>query len=180
MPSCFPYIFLPPHMVVLHQNIARLYHASMTSEEWFCSFVLWVRLDMAKSKKEQGTNIVGSGVTRRVKRKRIGRPDSAGTYSAVEGPSSPAKSTNTVSPAPLAAASASTVSASQPDLVRLLQNWPVPKLPSHLTLLPKHCWHNRSWQDQMNLMSINTKTVPDRVKLQLHAPLYVLSQFDVH
>ena len=31
-----------------------------------------------------------------------------------------------------------------------------------------------------NLVSINTKTVPDRVKLQLHAPLYVLSQFDVH
>src|SRR4051812_34939513 len=26
----------------------------------------------------------------------------------------------------------------------------------------------------------STPTVPDRVKLQLHAPLYVLSQFDVH
>ena len=49
-----------------------------------------------------------------MKRKRICRLDSAGTYSAVEGPSPPAKSTNIVSPAPPAAASASTVPASQP------------------------------------------------------------------
>ena len=179
MPSCFPYIF-HPHTVVLHQSIACLYHASVSSEEWFYSFVLWVQLDMAKSKKSKENNIVGSVVTRRVKRKRFCRRDSAGTYSAVEGPSPPAKSTNTVSPAPPAAASTSTVPASQPVLVCLLRNWPVPKLPSHLTLLLKHCWHNRTWQDQMNLMSINTKTVPDRVKLQLHAPLYVHSQFDVH
>ena len=48
-----------------------------------------------------------------MKRKRICHPDSAGTYSAVEGPSPPAKSTNTVSPAPPAVASASTVPASQ-------------------------------------------------------------------
>ena len=68
---------------------------------------------MAKSKKSKENNIVGSGVTRRVKQKRICRPDSAGTYSAVEGPSPLAKSTNTVSPAPKAAASASTVLASQ-------------------------------------------------------------------
>ena len=68
---------------------------------------------MAKSKKSKENNIVGSGVTRRVKRKRIYRPDSAGTYSAVEGPSPPAKSTNTVLPAPLVAASASTIPASQ-------------------------------------------------------------------
>ena len=68
---------------------------------------------MAKSKKSKENNIVGSGVTRREKRKRICRPDSAGTYSAVEGPSPPAKSTNTVSPAPPAAASASSVPASQ-------------------------------------------------------------------
>ena len=179
MPSYFSYIF-HPHTVVLHQSIACLYHASMSSEEWFYSFVLWVQLDMAKSKKSKENNIVGSAVTRRVKRKRFCRRDSAGTYSAVEGPSPPAKSTNTVSPAPPAAASASTEPSSQRVLVCLLRNWPVPKLPSHLTLLPKHCWHNRTWQDQMNLMSINTKTVPDRVKLQLHAPLYVLSQFDVH
>ena len=113
MPSCFSYIF-HPHTVVLHQSIACLYHASMSSEERFYSFVLWVRLDMAKSKKSKENNIVGSGVTRRVKRKRICRQDSAGTYSVVEGPSPPAKSTNTVSPAPPAAASASTVPASQP------------------------------------------------------------------
>ena len=48
-----------------------------------------------------------------MKQKRICRRDSAGTYSAVEGPSPLAKSTNTVSPAPLVAASASTVPASQ-------------------------------------------------------------------
>ena len=104
MPSCFSYIF-HPHTVVLHQSIACLYHASMSSEERFYSFVLWVRLDMAKSKKSMENNIVGSVVCHR---------DSAGTYSAVEGPSPPAKSTNTVSPAPPAAASASTVPASQP------------------------------------------------------------------
>ena len=112
MPSCFSYIF-HPHTVVLHQSIACLYHASMSSEERFYCFVLWVWLEMAKSKKSKINNIVGSGVTRRVKRKRICPRDSAGTYSAVEGPSPPAKSTNTVSPAPVAAASASTVPASQ-------------------------------------------------------------------
>ena len=69
---------------------------------------------MAKSKKCKENNIVGSAVTRRVKRKRLCRRDSAGTYSAVEGPSPPAKSTNTVSPAPPAVASASTVPGSQP------------------------------------------------------------------
>ena len=152
----------------------------MSSGEWFYSFVLWICLDMAKSKKSKENNIVGNGVTRRLKRKRICPRDSAGTYSAVEGPSPAAKSTNTVSPAPPAAASASTVPASQPITRSFALSWPVPKLPSHLTLLPKHCWHNRTWQDQMNHMSINTKMVPDRVKLQLHAPLYVLSQFDVH
>ena len=94
---------------------------------------------MAKSKKSQENNIVGSAVTRQVKRKTICRRDFAGTYSAVEGPSPPAKSTNTVSPAPPAAASASTVPACQPVTRRLLRNWPVPKLPSHLTLLPKYC-----------------------------------------
>ena len=112
MPSCFSYIF-HPHTVVLHQSIACLYHASMSSEERFYSFVLWVCLDMAKSKKSKEKNIVGNGVTRRVKRKRFCHRDSAGTYSAVEGPSPPAKSTNTVSPAPPAAASAETVPASQ-------------------------------------------------------------------
>ena len=69
---------------------------------------------MAKSTKIKENNIVGSVVTRRVKRKRFYRQDSAGTYSAVEGPSPLAKSTNTVSPAPPAAASASTVPTSQP------------------------------------------------------------------
>ena len=69
---------------------------------------------MAKSKKSKENNIVGSAITRRVKRKRFCRRDFAGTYSAVEGPSPPAKSTNTVSPAPPAAASASTIPASQP------------------------------------------------------------------
>ena len=48
-----------------------------------------------------------------MKQKRIGRPDSVGTYRAVEGPSPPTKSTNTVSPAPLAATSTSTVPAAQ-------------------------------------------------------------------
>ena len=74
-------------MVVLHQSIACLYHASMSSEERFYSFVLWVWLDMAKSKKSKEKNIVGNRVTRRVQRKRICPRDSAGTYSAVEGPS---------------------------------------------------------------------------------------------
>ena len=69
---------------------------------------------MAKSKKSKENNIVGSVVTRRVKRKRVCRRDSAGTYSVVEGPSPATKSTNTVSPAPPVAASASTVLASQP------------------------------------------------------------------
>ena len=111
MLSYFSYIF-HPHTVVLHQSIGCLYHASMSFEERFYSFVLWVRLDMAESKKSKENNIVGSGVTRRVKQKRI-CPRDSGTYSAVEGPSTPAKSTNTVSPAPPAAASASTIPASQ-------------------------------------------------------------------
>ena len=68
---------------------------------------------MAKSKKSKENNIVGSDVTHRMKRKRFCRRDSAGTYSAVEGPSPPAKSINIVSPAPPAATSASTVLASQ-------------------------------------------------------------------
>ena len=68
--------------------------------------MLWVQLDMAKSKKSKENNIVGSAVTHRVKRKRLCRRDSTGTYSEVEGPSPPAKSTNIVSPAPPAAASA--------------------------------------------------------------------------
>ena len=68
---------------------------------------------MAKSKKSKENNIVGNGVTRRVQWKRICPRDSSGTYSAVEGPSPPAKSTNTVSLAPPAAATASTVPASQ-------------------------------------------------------------------
>lgn len=85
----------------------------MSSEERFYSFVLWVCLDMAKSKKSKEKNIVGNGVTRRVKGKRICPRDSASTYSVIEGPSPPAKSTNIVSPAPLAAASTSTVPSSQ-------------------------------------------------------------------
>ena len=66
-----------------------------------------------QSQKRARKIIVGSVVTRRVKRKRICRRDSASTYSAVEGPSPPAKSTNTLSPAPPAIAFASTVLASQ-------------------------------------------------------------------
>jgi hypothetical protein len=58
-------------MVVLHQSIAYLYHASMSSEERFYSFVFWVRLDMANSKKSKENNIVGNGVTRWVQQKRI-------------------------------------------------------------------------------------------------------------
>src|SRR6266516_8116506 len=85
----------------------------MSSEERFYSFVLWVRLDMAKSKKSKEKNVVGNGVTRRVQRRRICPRDSAGTYSAVEGPSPSAKSTNTVSPTPPAAAPPSTVPTSQ-------------------------------------------------------------------
>ena len=69
---------------------------------------------MAKSKKSKENNIVGSVVTRWVERKRICRRDSIGTYSVVEGTSPSAKSTNTVSPAPPVAASASTVPSSQP------------------------------------------------------------------
>ena len=111
----------------------------MSSEERFYSFVLWVRLDMAKSKKSKEKNIVGNGVTRRVKRKIICPRDSTGTYSAVEVPSPPAKSTNTVSPAPPAVASAQLYQHLNELLVRFLLNWPVLKLPSHLTLLPKHC-----------------------------------------
>ena len=37
-----------------------------------------------------------------------------------------------------------------------------------------------SWQYQMNLVSFNNKKVVAGVKLQLHASLYVVSQFDVH
>ena len=135
---------------------------------------------MAKSTKIKENNIVGSVVTRRVKRKRFYRQDSAGTYSAAEGPSSPAKSTNIVSSAPPVAASASTVPASQ----RVTRLFATKLASSQATFTPNTTsnalLHNRTWQDQMNLMSINTKKVPDRVKLQLHAPLYVLSQFDVH
>ena len=68
---------------------------------------------MAKSKKSKEKNIVGNGVTRRLKQKRIYPRDSAGTYSAVEGPSPPAKSTNIVSPTPPAAASPSSVPTSE-------------------------------------------------------------------
>ena len=179
MSSCFSYIF-HPHTVVLHQSIACLYHASMSSEEWFYSFVLWVQLDMAKSKKSKENNIVGSAVTRRWNEKgsaveillvlivqqkvQVHRLNLQTQYHLLHQLQHPLQLYQHLNQL----------------LVRLLRNWPVPKLPSHLTLLPKHCWHNRTWQDQMNLMSINTKTVPDRVKLQLHAPLYVLSQFDVH
>ena len=85
----------------------------------------------------------------------------------------PAKSTNTVSPAPPAAASASIVLASQrvnhsfaPQLASS-QNAFTPNTSSEALLIQ---------QDLARyLMSINTKMVPDRVKLQLHAPLYVLS-----
>jgi hypothetical protein len=57
--------------------------------------------------------MVGDAVSRRVEWKRSFPRDSAGTYSAVEGQSPPAKSTNTVSPAPPAAAPPSTVPTSQ-------------------------------------------------------------------
>ena len=138
MPSCFSYIF-HPHTVVLHQSIACLYHASMSSEERFYSFVLWVRLDMAKSKKSKENNIVGSGVTRRVKRKRICRPDSAGTYSVVEGPSPPLNLQTQYHLLHQLQHPLQLYQHLNQLLVRLLRNWPVPKLPSHLTLLPKHC-----------------------------------------
>ena len=85
----------------------------MSSKDQVYSFMLWVRLDMAKSKKSKEKNIVGNGVTRRVQRKMIFPRDPAGTYNAIEGPSPPTKSTNTVSPAPPAATSASTIPASQ-------------------------------------------------------------------
>ena len=68
---------------------------------------------MEKSIKSKEKNIVGNGVTRRVKRKRICPRDSTGTYSAVQGPSRPAKSTNTVSLVPPAATSTSTLPAYQ-------------------------------------------------------------------
>ena len=90
---------------------------------------------MAKSKNSKENNIVWSAVTHRVKRKSICRRDSAGTYSVVEVPSPPAKPTNTVSPTPPAAASASTVPASQPVTRSFAPELAVPKLPSHLTLL---------------------------------------------
>src|SRR5215216_5430154 len=148
MPSCFSYIF-HPHTVVLHQSVACLYHASMSSEERFYSFVLWVRLDMAKSKKSKEKNIVGNGVTHRLKRKRICPRDSAGTYSAVEGPCPLDKSTNTVSPAPPAAASASTVPASQ----RVTRLFVLQMASSQATFTPNTTSealpHNRTWQDQM-------------------------------
>ena len=35
--------------------------------------------------------------------------------------------------------------------------------------------HKTSWQDQMNLVSFNSKKVVAGVKLQLHASLYVVS-----
>jgi hypothetical protein len=57
--------------------------------------------------------MVGDAVSRRVQQKRSFPRDSAGTYSAEEGQSPPAKSTNTVSPAPPAAAPPSTVPTSQ-------------------------------------------------------------------
>ena len=152
-------------MVVLHQSFACLYHASMSSEERFYSFVLWVRLDIVKSKKSKEKNIVGNGVTRRVQQKRIFPQDSAGTYSVVEGPSPPTKSTNTVSPAPPTVASASTVPASQ----RVTRSFAPELASSQAAFTPNTASEalltHRTWQDQMNLMSINTKTVPDRVKL---------------
>ena len=45
---------------------------------------------------------------------------------------------------------------------------------------PKNSWHKTSWQYQMNLVSFNNKKVVAGVKLQLHASLYAVSQFDVH
>ena len=87
---------------------------------------------MAKSKKSKKNNIVGSVVTHRVKRKRLCHRDSAGTYSAVEGPSPPANSTNTVSPAPPAAASASTVPASQ----RVTRSFALELARSQATFIP--------------------------------------------
>jgi hypothetical protein len=57
--------------------------------------------------------MVGDAVSHRVQRKRSFPRDSAGTYSAEEGQSPPAKSTNTVSPAPPAAAPPSIVPTSQ-------------------------------------------------------------------
>ena len=44
----------------------------------------------------------------------------------------------------------------------------------------KNSWHKTSWQYQMNLVSFKSKKVVVGVKLQLHASLYVVSQFDVH
>lgn len=168
-------------MAVLRQSIACLYHASMSSEERFYPFVLWVRLDMAKSKERKEKHIVGNGVTHRVQRKRIYPWDSVGTYSAVEGPSPPAKYTNTVSPTPPAASSASTVPASQqvtrsfaPQLASskaaFTPNTTSKALLTQQDLARSDEPHEHQHQDG----------TPDRVKFQLHAPLYVLSQFDVH
>ena len=138
MSSCFSYIF-HPHAVVLHQSIACLYHASVSSEERFHCFVLWVRLDMAKSKKSKENNIVGSVVTRRVKRKgsavkillvlivqhkvQVHRQNLQTQYHLLHQLQHPLQLYQHLNEL----------------LVRLLRNWPVPKLPSHLTLLPKHC-----------------------------------------
>ena len=68
-----------------------------------------------------------------MKRKRICRRDSAGTYSAVEGPSPPAKSTNTVSPTPPVAASTSTVPSCQRVTRLFALELASSKLPSDLT-----------------------------------------------
>jgi hypothetical protein len=76
----------------------------MSSEERFYSFVLWVQLDMAKSKKSKEKSMVGDGVIRWEQQKRSIPRDSADTYSAVEGRSPPAKFRNTVSPTPPATA----------------------------------------------------------------------------
>ena len=104
--SCRP-VFLTYSILIRLSYIKVLLVVSCINEFWrailfFCVVgTAW----HGKVKKEQG---------KEYSREWCYSPGSAGTHSVVEGPSPPAKSTNTVSPAPPAAASASTIPASQP------------------------------------------------------------------
>ena len=132
--------------------------------------------------------------------KRMNPADSAGTGGAIEGQSPAENSPNMVSHVTRAAEKAKQkqiVATKQAETALVLatpstilpaarvtrastelaarSQAPLPPDTTSQALLTK-----MSWQYQMNLVSFNNKKVVAGVKLQLHASLYVVPQFDVH
>ena len=132
--------------------------------------------------------------------KRMNPTDSAGTDGAIEGQSPAENSTNRVSHATQAAEKAKQkqIAATKQAETALVLATPTTVLPaarhtrvstelaarSQAPLPPDSTSQALLTQDELaiseNLVSFNSKKVVAGVKLQLHASLYVVSQFDVH